>query len=339
MLPLLDVTGSPHERGRAHGEALREKIELARELWTAHTGLTPGTGDAARRAAYLGAAERWTPAVVEEMRGIAEGANTGFEAIFELNLADELRVFDGAAHCSSLGVRVAAAAPISGQTMDTPAWFAGLRVAVRAVDEAGMGTLAFTVAGTPALCGINSAGVSVWCNALYQLMSSPSGVPVSCVVAHLLGSPSLEAAAHFVREVPHASGQHYLLGSPEGIVSLECSASSVVEARTDGPAVWHANHPVAGSRRSDPGASSSSIARDAFMGVALAGATSDRDLCAILSDRTVPVAKVGGGGGDGYTLWAAVAEHRVPPRVLASAGPPSEGTWEEVVLEPGHVQS
>lgn len=333
MLAVVGVAGSARERGRAHGEALRDTVRHGLELRAEHPSRSPADGDAGR-ARYLEAAKRWTPGAVEELRGIAEGAAVDFQAIFELNLADERRAFG----CSSAGLRRGRdGRPVSGQTMDTPSWFAGLRAAVRAVErETGLTTVAFTIAGMPALCGINSAGVSVWCNALSQLAASPRGVPVSCIVRHLLSCRTLDEARSFVESVPHASGQHYLLGSPGGIVSLECSAGSVVEARAGGDPVWHANHPVVSGDVVDLSENESSLARDAFMASALVRAGSLDDLCRILEDRTVPVCKVGDGRADGYTLWAVVAEHREPPRVLASPGPPGPGTWEAIELE--HVQ-
>jgi isopenicillin-N N-acyltransferase like protein len=330
VLPILDVAGPARERGQAHGEALRGTIRHGLELWAQHTQRPPGTEVDVGRPAYLEAARRWTPDALEELHGIAEGARVSFAAIFELNLADERRIFG----CSSAGLRSGVpGAPVSGQTMDTPVWFADLRTAVRAAEaETGLTTVAFTIAGMPALCGINSAGVSVWCNALSQLPSSARGVPVSCIARHLLSCRTLAEARTFVETVPHASGQHYLLGAPDGIVSLECSARSVVEAREAGAAVWHANHPVAGGETPDRSANGNSQARDSFMAAALGDAGSVEDLLRIFEDRTVPVCKLGDGRGDGYTLWAVVVEHSAPPSVLASAGPPEHGSWIRVPL-------
>jgi predicted choloylglycine hydrolase len=318
VLPIVEVSGDARERGQAHGETLREQIRRAIEHWS--------PGNAAGQAAYLRAAAAWTPGVLEELRGIAEGAGIPFDQIVEINLADERRVFG----CSSAGLRRGAdGIPVSGQTMDTPSWFAGLRAAIRSVEvETGLTLLAFTIAGMPALCGINSNGVGVWCNALYALPTSADGVPVSCIVRRLLSCRTLAEARGFVESVPHASGQNYLLASPEGIVSLECSARSVVETRGDGNAAWHANHALA----SPETAESNSLARDHFMAEALAAAGAPAGLCRILEDTTVPVCKTGGARGDGYTLWAVVAEHRTPPSVLVSPGPPAPGSWEHVQL-------
>jgi hypothetical protein len=318
VLPIVEVSGDARERGRAHGETLREQIRQGIEHWP--------PGSAAEQEAYLRAAGAWTPSVLEEMRGIAEGAGIPFDPIMEINLADERRVFG----CSSAGLRRGAAGiPVSGQTMDTPSWFVGLRAAIRSVEvETGLTSLAFTIAGMPALCGVNSNGVGVWCNALYALPTSGAGLPVSCIVRRLLSCRTLAEARSFVESVPHASGQNYLLASPEGIVSLECSARSVVETRGDGSAVWHANHALASPATADD----NSLARDDFMASTLAAAGAAADLCRILEDTTVPVCKTGGERGDGYTLWAAVAEHRIPPSVLVSPGPPAPGSWEHVQL-------
>jgi isopenicillin-N N-acyltransferase-like protein len=330
VLPIVEVTGNARERGRAHGEALRETVRHALEQWSLRTGSPRNPEDGAGRAAYLREAEVWTPGAVEELRGIAEGAGVRFDDVMELNLADERRLFG----CSSAGVRRSPdGTPVSGQTMDTPAWFAAFRVAVRSAEpESGLTSLAFTIAGTPALCGVNSSGLAVWCNALYALARSPDGVPVSCVVRRLLSCRTLAEARSFVETVPHASGQHFLLASPLGLVSLECSGRSVVETRAGGSAVWHANHALANPDAAECTVDSNSLARDAFMAEALSAAGSAGDVCRILEDRTVPVCKTGDDRGDGYTLWAVVAEHRIPPSVLVSPGPPEPGSWEHVQL-------
>jgi isopenicillin-N N-acyltransferase like protein len=338
QLPLIDVSGGPRERGRAHGEALRREIERGLELSRRHSA----PSDPQKLARHLDAAERWTPGVIEELKGIAEGANRSFEAVFEYNLADERRVFGSLERCSSAGLRRdTAGRPVSGQTMDTPEWFESLRVAVRACEkETGLATLAFTIAGSPGLCGVNSAGVAVWCNALYQLASSSEGVPVTCIVRRLLSGTSLAASREFVTGVPHASGQNYLLGSPDGIASFECSAHAVVEVRPRGNEVWHTNHPVLSDDRASGVDGASSLARDSFLERALPGAGSSEAVRGILADRSVPVCKTGGAGGDSYTLWAVVAEHSAPPVVVATAGPPAESPWLPVDVSPaaGHVQ-
>jgi hypothetical protein len=84
--------------------------------------------------------------------------------------------------------------------------------------------LVFTFAGMIGLHGCNAAGVGVVVNNLAMLPHAAHGLPVAAVMRGILAQHSLEDAAAFVRSVPHASGQHYAVGSPEGLISFECSA-------------------------------------------------------------------------------------------------------------------
>jgi isopenicillin-N N-acyltransferase-like protein len=85
---VVDLAGSPRERGRAHGETLRGEIG---ELHGAFVGLMAAPEEGAppvpeaemvayarRHEPFVAAA---APDLLEEMRGIAEGANLPFDAI------------------------------------------------------------------------------------------------------------------------------------------------------------------------------------------------------------------------------------------------------------------
>ena len=72
------------------------------------------------------------------------------------------------------------------------------------------------------------------------------GMPVDFVTRGILENRTLSEAVDFTRRVRHASGQNYIIGSPEGIVDLECSANQVREY-TPYPGstlVYHTNHPL-----------------------------------------------------------------------------------------------
>ena len=94
-LKVLLLEGTARERGRAHGEALRDLIHEHHARWAAalnkQTGLDEqnyldwlltGTN-------FIPAIERWTPNLLEEVRGIAEGANVDFRYAFARQLSDE----------------------------------------------------------------------------------------------------------------------------------------------------------------------------------------------------------------------------------------------------------
>lgn len=89
---VLRLAGTPRERGRAHGEQLRGRIEA----W--YERVRPRAGDTeALYVQSLGprAAASLTPDLRAEIEGIAEGCGLSFEQIWYLNLRFELRGFHG----------------------------------------------------------------------------------------------------------------------------------------------------------------------------------------------------------------------------------------------------
>src|SRR4051794_5574231 len=93
----VEVAGTARERGRGHGEALRELIQRGLEIWFDRLPRSGGSpqqliDEFMAGSDHLRAAEQWTPAVVEEIRGISEGAGVAFETMFAYNLADEQQI-------------------------------------------------------------------------------------------------------------------------------------------------------------------------------------------------------------------------------------------------------
>ncbi len=330
---------SPLERGRAHGTALRDLVRQGVEAWQADLASAQGTSAGRAIAGFLAATDhldavdRRLPDLLEEVRGIADGSGLDFDQVFAYNLWDEEQTFRSGAfrdRCTTAGLRVGAAGvPVSGQNMDIPA---EPIVALHFEESDGSSTLVPTLAGMVALFGVNSHGVSVLVNALHQLRACPAGVPVAFIIRAALAQRSLAAALESIASLPHASGQNYLVGSHEGLVSLECSADTTAHVRATGNAVWHANHPVVLQPRGGTEQHPNSIARDAFVGRALSSATSVEDVEHILADRTVPVCKSQGADNpDTETIWATVIEHRPSgPRIALAPGPPDRTPWHEL---------
>jgi isopenicillin-N N-acyltransferase-like protein len=92
---MVECRGDGRERGRAHGEALREPIRGLLEAWDADVAARLGRPPQALVSAllettgFVAAIERHTPDLLEEVRGIAEGAGIGFDRVLALNLMDE----------------------------------------------------------------------------------------------------------------------------------------------------------------------------------------------------------------------------------------------------------
>jgi hypothetical protein len=106
--------------------------------------------------------------------------------------------------------------------------------------------LVLSSAGLLGLTGVNAAGVAVCVNALMMLRHSGRGLPVAAVLRGALARGDRDAAVAWLRDVPHASGQHYAVGDRHGFVGLECSAGGAALSCPPGArTLAHTNHPLA----------------------------------------------------------------------------------------------
>src|SRR5436190_7330383 len=217
---IVDVSGPGRERGRMHGEILRVRIADGLERWDAEVGermRIPASEHVAgllSATRFLPAIEAATPELLEEVRGIAEGAGVSFERILAYNLMDEEWWYSQAlGHrqaCSLVAIPAGErGGALLAQNMDLPEVMDGGQTILRSTAPDGTRTVVLTAAGMIGLTGCSSAGVGVCVNTLSMLNHSPDGLPVAFVVRGLLERRSLAGAEAFLRAVPHASGQHH----------------------------------------------------------------------------------------------------------------------------------
>lgn len=253
MVPEISLTGTPHQRGETHGEEARDLIAAVLDAWM--QSLAPSTDPAAFIAAlvnntgFLNAAEADTPELVEEVRGIAAGANQSFETMFAWQLVDEAwwylaeqnGDFSPLEKCSALAINHNGSG-ILAQTQDLDRHFDHAHVMLRTTEPDGMEILSPSIAGLLGLNGVNSAGVAVGITTLSSLAHSRSGVGSGFLTARMLRSRSIDEALSFLRSTPIASGNTFLLGQRDRSVVVEVSADSVL-TYADGDRGLHTNHP------------------------------------------------------------------------------------------------
>jgi hypothetical protein len=255
---VLVVDGSPRERGLAHGRAMKAEIRELVRLWKAELAQAFKTdADAFVRrfvaaTGFVAAIRKWTPDLLDEVRGLAEGAGVDFDTMLVLQLPDECFVHGGLAagdRCSSVGFAGAAGRRgCVAQNLDAPTFTDGFQLVLHVKPRDGSPeAFVLTQAGCVGLNGVNARSVGVCANALWQLAGASDGLPVAFVVRGLLQQRSADDAAAFLRRVTHASGQNYVVGGPAQVGSFECSANRVVRFQPPGRSdvVWHTNHPLA----------------------------------------------------------------------------------------------
>lgn len=364
---LLEVSGTPRERGRQHGEALRTLVREACEGWKEALSRPEGTSPDAYVACFLKdttfreAMALWTPDLLEEIEGIAEGSGLPADTVFAMQLVDEewcyasRRNFEAPREkekekgdkCSVVAVARSESGPtLVAQNIDTPGWLLPRMVLMRAKPEGDAPeALVVTVAGMIALNGMNRRGVAVAVNALLQCANADTGLPVAAVIRGALARNDLASAARFVESVKHASGQCYTLGDPAGIACLEASAGKVVRWRPDATRLAHTNHPFVNDDLSALGKWAAAQPAGKVRGPvnsARRHEACDRRLGDPSKPVTVDVAKDALGSHDhaadpvcrhpsadgSCTVAATVFELGAPPRLHLASNPPCAGRFD-----------
>lgn len=338
---IVECRGDGRARGRAHGEALRERICGLLERWdtdvAARLGRPPQTlvSGLVETTGFVAAIKRHTPDLLEEVRGIAEGAGVAFDRVLALNLMDEEWWFTAPAAprdaCTLIAVGPADGRPtVLAQNMDLPELMDGAQAILRYSDAAGDGGTVLTAAGMIGLTGVSSAGLGVCVNTLAMLNHSRDGLPVAFVMRGALAQGSVAGAAGFLGRVPHASGQHYALGDPGEVAGYECSAAGAVRSDDASGRFCHTNHPL---RSIDldaavpaEGREDSHVRLAAIESAApdvLTGADCER----ALADRDAPLCVIPEPGRPWLTFGSIWAELSSPPRVRIAPGPPDRTAW------------
>lgn len=260
-LDLVALRGDPRTRGIAHGRERAPQIARCLADWLQSLRAANIADPRAhlahllRDTQFLDSVEVHSPDLLEEVRGMAEGAGQPFELVYAAQLMDEEWAYRGSTDtgraglekCSSVAVRTSDSSVLIGQNMDLGGYTDGHQSVLRiAPESAKPGALVFSISSMIGLMGVNTSHVGVCVNSIPQLPAARRGLPVAFVIRKLLQAEDLSQAAQLVRELPHATGQHYLLGDPTGIRSFEASSERVVELEPpESDRVFHTNHPLA----------------------------------------------------------------------------------------------
>ncbi|MGX4677328.1 C45 family autoproteolytic acyltransferase/hydrolase [SAR92 clade bacterium H246] len=274
-MPVIELSGTAKQRGQCYGETVRDLIAANLDSWRADLGnfCQKKQGSAAldskayldtffSQTDYLSAIKRWAPQLLDEVKGIAEGANQSLQNILGLNLFDEEWVFgltQGQAKSTTKCTAFAVSdekhgTHYAGQTMDIPSWVEGRQVLLRTLaTETQPEALIFSVAGCLGLNGINANGVGITCNTLAQLPYARDGLPVMFVLRSVLEKKNMHEAEALIHSIKHASGQNYIISSADDRRCFECGSTGVSryqpgQAKTR---VFHSNHPLVNQARSD----------------------------------------------------------------------------------------
>jgi isopenicillin-N N-acyltransferase-like protein len=267
-LKVLTLEGSPLQRGQSYGRNLRPQILQGIERWKTNLKITGVDTESyphqfIQQTGMLDAVKKWTPDLLEEVTGIAEGSGVDFETLFTWNCTDEdwwFRIFEmrlgmekviSWGHCSALGCSRDGDLPsMVAQNLDLPNYYDGLQVLLHIKKPESPDTFVFTHAGIVGMAGMNqSLGVCV--NTLIDLNHAKDGLSSNFLVRGILEQSTLDDAVDFLHRVKHASGQNYTIGDTDEVLDFECSGSKVTQFTPyeGSKRVYHTNHSIVNDDR------------------------------------------------------------------------------------------
>lgn len=248
---LIEISaGTPYDMGKQYGEKARAQIRGGvqgyKQMFTGRLGVD--WEKAKRRAmAYVPLVESTFPALVEECKGIADGAGVDFDDIMLLNCRYEILKFPNANECTSFAVLPEASdgsTTFVGQNWDYRAGIIDNVVVMRTEEPDGTRIIGLAEAGQVIRNGMNSYGIGLCANNLQSIHDSGGvGIPSTFMRRAVLSCKSFSEAVETVRKAARSVSCNYMLASSEGLaVDLETYPGGVDEISPTQGILAHANH-------------------------------------------------------------------------------------------------
>lgn len=239
---IIEASGSHYEIGFKLGEQCKDLVESMMEDMKIRVKAAGLTWDSAVSDArkHLPFAEEFDPAYIEWIRGYAEGSGFKFEDLFVYFCQET----EGSL-CTDLAVNNEVTSDGSVLAAHTEDWYPideKHLVLVHGKPKGEPAFLAMTLGGLQIDCGLNSAGISVTQNSLYQ-NDVRIGVPKSFVARKILASKTIGDAMRAA--LPEKRGSSYnnnLCDSSGEIYSLEGSATDFCALYAHEGYLVHTNH-------------------------------------------------------------------------------------------------
>ncbi|MEI5522275.1 C45 family peptidase [Streptomyces brasiliscabiei] len=273
-LPLVEISGAPLERGRQYGEAVRPHLHAALAYYEEAFGHAAGlTWDqvTARAARWREPVGSYAPHLLEEMRGIADGAGVTLLDVLALNARGEVLYDQSFARMAAAEPRspepetvaeervegctsFALYGPASGdghvwagQNWDWRAGAADTVVMLRIVQPPAPTLIMQVEAGQVGRQGANSAGIALNANGLGGRFDDTVGLPQTVVRRSVLDRASITDALDVLCRTRAHIASNALLTVREGFaVDLETTPAGHGWLHPEDGLLVHGNHYQAG---------------------------------------------------------------------------------------------
>ena len=233
--PIIELSGSPTERGRRHGELLSQEIRHMRRAFLQYVCLLTMYFGTLPFLTFLALLSRFfwphiPPRLKDELKGVAAGAQLDLPSLLIINVIDDLA--NNWPTCSALAAgegRTSQGHYLAGRNLDYPLFtdvLVDLQTLFLVNPDEGMPLASLAWPGYVGVCtGMNRAGV-----ALAQLASMSRDTTLKGLPAALRYRQALEEGrtvsevADRVLKAPGTIGNNLLLCGPREALVLELSA-------------------------------------------------------------------------------------------------------------------
>ena len=236
-LPHVRVRGDHRERGRQYGELTRDRVHLSLEAYERvfmHDAGWDWKRVRCEAMRHVAAIEALDVGYLEEMKGIAQGAQVEFEDILSLNVRTEVMFSARArqalgqsfAECSSFFLMPSVTAnghTIVGQNWDWLVHCVDTTVVLEVEQEERPNFVTVVEAGLLCKAAMNSAGLGLATNALVTGDDrGEEGIPYHVVLRAIIDCESVVDVISKVQRMTRSSSANYLVAHRDGVgVDLE----------------------------------------------------------------------------------------------------------------------
>lgn len=249
---LVTRKGTAYEKGKIYGCLLKEDISLHLRSWDSvvKAGLNLSSKEVfaivSEKTQFLEAIRKYSPELMEELHGMADGAGVDREDLLCYNLAEEIVNYfsNGYESCTNIGV-IAGSENLIGYNQDLPHFLHGNKTPVILQDN---DQYIFAFPGSIGMSGMTK-DLAVTVNSLPMLNMNTGGLPLSFMVRKLLTFKNGFEAKEYLLNTPLAIPQNFLIVDRRNLYNLEVSANEITEyfSSPSRKIVYHTNHPLVNS--------------------------------------------------------------------------------------------
>jgi isopenicillin-N N-acyltransferase-like protein len=258
QFPFIKVAGSPYEMGYQHGQACDDRIKKFVELIIkgASDGKSVTRQDVLNRTkAFQPLFEEYCPKLVEEVRGLADGAGISFEEALLLQIRGEI---NNVRHSECTAYAISGEGTVNGeiiigQNSDMTPVMEELGIVLHLTPEKGPKIMMWTFGGHLGYHGMNSAGVAHFANALSGGPGWRFGLPHYPVKRRMLEQTTVAECLQLLDNTQVCSSGNYVLTggcrtiidvelTPEGYAMLDDAPILGMASPTGEGFIVHTNH-------------------------------------------------------------------------------------------------